>query len=99
MTDGAMEAPSLAVILGGIGIALSEILLSRTNSLDSIFPNLPLPLLEARFPLVLPLGSVVYLCHTELLRRFSTLCDGHVPPLRRFIYYRYDWILIMVIDK
>ncbi|CAL9164126.1 unnamed protein product [Musa hybrid cultivar] len=57
---------------GEISAALSEILLSGTNALDSIFSHLPPPLPAARCPVAAPLGSAVYLRQTELLRRLST---------------------------
>ncbi|KAJ8512618.1 hypothetical protein OPV22_003052 [Ensete ventricosum] len=70
--DGTLETIQLTSFSGDISAALSEILLSGTNALDSIFSHLPPPLPAARYPVAASLGSAVYLRQTELLRRLST---------------------------
>ncbi|RRT60986.1 hypothetical protein B296_00012437 [Ensete ventricosum] len=74
--DGTVETLPPPPLNGQISAALSEILLSGTNALDSIFSHLPPPLPAAQSPAVLPLGSAVYFRQTELLRRLSSQCHG-----------------------
>ncbi|URD97845.1 AP2 [Musa troglodytarum] len=82
--DTPQKVPSVCHLTsfpGEISAALSEILLSGTNALDSIFSHLPPPLLAARYPFATPLGSAVYLRQTELLRqRLSTRPYGGAAP-------------------
>ncbi|XP_008776202.2 ethylene-responsive transcription factor ERF061-like [Phoenix dactylifera] len=68
MMDGTLEGPPPAAFPGGISSALSEILTSGTDPLDSIFSHLPPPALAAPETL----GSGVYLRQTELLRRIAS---------------------------
>ncbi|KAJ4787651.1 Ethylene-responsive transcription factor ERF061 [Rhynchospora pubera] len=53
----------------GIAFAVSDLLLSGSNALDTIFSHVP-PALPPH-PSEATLGSSVYLRHTELLRRFA----------------------------
>ncbi|KAM0946000.1 putative transcription factor AP2-EREBP family [Dioscorea sansibarensis] len=65
--DGAMETVRPFLFPGEISTAVSKILLSGTNVLDSIFSHLPPPPAAPE-----PLGSSVYERQTELLRRFGS---------------------------
>ncbi|XP_074575816.1 ethylene-responsive transcription factor ERF061-like [Curcuma longa] len=82
--DGIQETLAPAEIPSEISAALSKVLLSGTNAIDSIFSHLPQPLPPARSLAVPYLGSSVYLQQTEILRRFS---NGHhtrtAPSLHR----------------
>nr|XP_010924856.1 ethylene-responsive transcription factor ERF061 [Elaeis guineensis] len=66
--DGTPETLPPPAFPGEISSALSEILLSGTDPLDSIFSHLPPPFPAAPEPL----GSGVYRYQTELLRRLAT---------------------------
>ncbi|EHA8590606.1 ethylene-responsive transcription factor ERF061 [Cocos nucifera] len=81
--DGIPETLPPPAFPGEISSALSEILLSGIDPLDSIFSHLPPPFPAAREPL----GSGVYRYQTELLRRlateawpFSAPFASHVTP-------------------
>ncbi|WOK98576.1 hypothetical protein Cni_G07288 [Canna indica] len=78
--DGMLGTLSPTVIPKEISAALSEILLSGTNVLDSIFSHLPPPLPGSRSPAAPSLGSAVYLRQSELLRQLSTRCQAGASP-------------------
>ncbi|XP_020584547.1 ethylene-responsive transcription factor ERF061-like [Phalaenopsis equestris] len=64
-----MESPTPTSFPGEFNSTLSNLLLSGTNAIDSIFSHLPPPTTPS--PAAEPLGSSVYLRQTELLLRFS----------------------------
>ncbi|KAG6507509.1 ethylene-responsive transcription factor ERF061-like [Zingiber officinale] len=78
--DGMQETLAPGEIPSEISAALSKILLSGTNALDSIFSHLPPPLTETRSPAIPHLGSSVYLQQTELLRQFGTGYHTRTAP-------------------
>jgi AP2 domain len=53
----------------GIAFAVSDLLLSGSDAIDTIFSHVPAAI--PSHPSEPTLGSSVYLCHTELLRHFS----------------------------
>ncbi|XP_072994636.1 ethylene-responsive transcription factor ERF061 [Typha latifolia] len=76
--DGLLEALAPPSQLpAGIGSAVSDLLLSGANPLDSLFSHLPPP------PIPASLGSAVYLRQSELLRRFTL---SGLPSIERYRY-------------
>ncbi|KAJ3695195.1 hypothetical protein LUZ60_000572 [Juncus effusus] len=63
--------PSQPLLPEGIGFAVSELLLSGSNALDTLFSHVPVPSVPSN-PSETTLGSSVYLRHGELLNRFAT---------------------------
>nr|QYI40121.1 ethylene-responsive transcription factor ERF061 [Lilium hybrid division I] len=60
-----------------ISSAISEVLMSDTNALDSIFAHLPTPNLATE---AMPsLSSDVYLRQTEMIRQFGTIQSQRLP--------------------
>ncbi|XP_074575979.1 ethylene-responsive transcription factor ERF061-like [Curcuma longa] len=78
--DGMQETLTPGEIPSEISAALSKVLLSGTNALDSIFSHLPPPLTATRSPAVPHLGSSVYLQQTELLRQFGSGYHTRTAP-------------------
>ncbi|WOK95744.1 ethylene-responsive transcription factor [Canna indica] len=75
--DGTEEIPPSAAYPVSISTALSEILLSGKNVIDSIFSHLPPPITTLQPLTAPPLGSAVYLRQRELLQQFSTRTRLH----------------------
>ncbi|KAF3340062.1 ethylene-responsive transcription factor ERF061 [Carex littledalei] len=73
MEDNIIFDPSQSLLSpslpDGIAFAVSDLLLSGSNAIDTIFSHVP-PAVPPH-PLEATLGSSVYLRHTELLRRFA----------------------------